>query len=432
MEAESALARSQLLDEEGELDEATEDWIQRMAAGLVMTVTLMAAVFAFLQSQTGNRETSSERRSQEAAVRTMGYLVEGNRLINQERATYQASNDHGWLAYYLGETAFQGGVGSDYANALSKAHTSSYGTMAGYTKSSQKKYLLASGAVDWNRFDVDQFRSSYLAAEYAKAHARQRDSWGSKGARYVTAITLLALALFLFGISTTVSGNARLPFLAMGALVALLSGAWGLRVWQEPAPKVEGRAITHFVDGKVENDIGRYAKAIAPLTNAVGHDNRYGEAFFERGSAYFFADLLAKGGPKGSEPAKHDFQRAIDLGHADAITWGSLGASEWWLDEYKAAVTSTQKALELNPNNLAININYGDMLYEVGTSYEQATQMDRIEELMAKTPSWLRDYVVENEDYSIDLAIKYRPELADAARRYRKDLHALVERVEKA
>jgi len=60
------------------------------------------------------------------------------------------------------------------------------------------------------------------------ASVEERDAWGAKADRYVSIITLSAVALFLYGLSLVSKNRVRLVFVAVGIVLATASALWTL------------------------------------------------------------------------------------------------------------------------------------------------------------------------------------------------------------
>jgi hypothetical protein len=172
-------------------DEAT-DPIQRAVAVLIMVVTVMGAGVAFLQTQAGDREAVAGRRAQEYSVRTLAALVGAGSMAGRRETNFDVSNDLYAQSIYLNATATRGGPAAGYAAALAEA----YGRVStGVAERAEGLLGSELGGAGFERFYLDQYVPTYAAVEYQKAFARERDGWGSKGSRYVTVITVFAVAL---------------------------------------------------------------------------------------------------------------------------------------------------------------------------------------------------------------------------------------------
>src|SRR5688572_16288173 len=99
---------------------AEHENLQRAVAVLIMAVTLIGAVFAFLQTQSGNREARAAREAQAASVDATAEVIDGRRAISRNALAWELKNDNGWLAIYYGEVV---GAAAPYAEALASVHS---------------------------------------------------------------------------------------------------------------------------------------------------------------------------------------------------------------------------------------------------------------------------------------------------------------------
>ncbi|MFH1329491.1 MAG: tetratricopeptide repeat protein [Actinomycetota bacterium] len=410
--------------------------LQKRVAVLIMVVTLVGAVFAFLQTAASNRAARATRLSDTAAVEAMARLaVAGNRIAAENRI---------WsLAYEDGVAAVSlAGAGTDEAIAVGRAHLASRDALLAYTDLARSEYQKPDGSVDWSRFVEEALAPSYRAAEYAKAYAAERDGWGAKGGAFVAVITVLAVALFLIGLSRTPVAAAS-GALLMGAGAALASAAalWGLVVFVRPVTPLSPEAIEAYVEGRVvfnsvvwESDPGRVEEAVILAEAAFGRALQtrpgYFDAYLGRGTARFRLDLLRPGGPAGSEGARDDFARAVALNPLDAVAWGNLGAARFWLGDLEGAGVATRRALELDPDDLTFNLNLGLFLTLEGDAAAFAEQWARIAALAAgdDLPTWLRTYTFAGFAEVLSLAAGRGAEYA-AAVPYREQLVRLDHQV---
>ena len=390
---------------------------QRLVAVLIMVVTLLGAVFAFLQTQAGNRESSANRSAQAAAIQATTDIVDGNRAINQDDLAWELQDDQGWFRFYLEDDT---GPAASFARALARAYDAAQRDLKDLSVVERTgTYKLPDDEIDWARFYEDQYRASYSSTEFQRAHAEERDGWSAKGSQYVTVITVLAMALFLLGLTLTVPAAARRPFLVTGTIVAVVGTAWGATVWLRPVERPSAEAIEAYVDGQVllnaGSDTEDFQQAVDRFGAAIRARPDYVDAYVSRGNAYFELDFLNPDGPQGSMEAVADFQRAIDLGLNDVLSWGNLGAAQWWLGEYDAALESTRTAFELDRSDITVSLNYAEVLLTAGGLDDPGyrSQLRHVRGLLERAPTWLRDSKMESFYEAVDLAVRYRPDLAE-------------------
>ena len=376
--------------------------LQRRVAVLIMVVTLVGAFFAFLQTSASNRAARATRLADTAAVAAMARLATGGSRVSAESRIWSLAYEDGVAARSLA------GAGGDEAASVGRAYLASREALLAYTDLARPQYQRPDGSVDWSQFVEEALAPSYSAAEYQKAHAAERDGWGAKGGSFVAVITVLAVALFLIGLSRTpVAAGSGGLLVGAGAALASVAALWGLVVLARPVAPPSPEAVEAYVEARVafnsvvwESDPGRVEEALTLAETAFGRALEarpdYFDAYLGRGTARFRLDLLRTGGPAGSEGARDDFARAVALNPLDAVAWGDLGAARFWLGDLEGAGGATRRALELDPDDLIFNLNLGLFLTLEGDAAAFEEQWARCAALAAEDdlPTWLRTYTL--------------------------------------
>lgn len=416
---------------------ASEEHHQRLVAVLIITVTLLGAVIAFLQTQASNRESTADRNAQQASVATMTALVETTRKDTVEGQSYDESNDLDWAGFEYENVAARPGSAEFFAGALGRANRAAARQLAAYRAGLfGPKYRRSNAELDLVTFLEDEWKPFYRSAESQKAYAAERDGWSGKSDRYITVITVFAVALFLLGLSLTVPGGAQKPFLGMGSAVGLGAAMWGLIVFTGSVEKPVPTAIEAYVQAQAKADFAdssgdearirkSWGEVVSQATRAIKARDDYTAAYRVRAGAYFRLDFLRPRGPRGSGDARDDLERATSLEPGDYIGWGNLGAAQFWLDDYRAALRSTERALELQPDDAVFNMNRALVLSILGDEEDYADQLGTVRQVLANEPSWLRNDAIRRYGDVFRLGLQYRRNIADGIARFRDDLHKI-------
>lgn len=416
---------------------SSEEGHQRLVAVLIIVITLMGAIVAFLQTQAGNRESTADRNAQAASIATMGALVETTRRDAIEGFSYDVSNDLDWAGFALETVEQRGAASAPFAGALGRANRAAARQLAAFRASLfDAEYRLPGNKFDTVSFLEDEWKPFYSASERQKAYGAERDGWSGKSDRYVTVITVFAVALFLLGLSLTVPGGAQKPFLWMGSAVGFAAAVWGVIVFtgsvQKPSTVaidayVQAQAKADFADGAGDASAVRasFRRVIRDASLAIEAKNDYTEAYILRANAAFTLDFLRPDGPHGSEQARADLDRATSLDSKNYVSWGNLGAAQFWLDDYRAALRSTEHALELQPRDEIFNMNRALMLAILDEDAEYRSQLAILRNVLANQPSWTRDSAVSRYQDVFQLGLKYRPHIAGGIAEFREDLHGI-------
>ena len=409
--------------------DTAEDGLSRRVAVLMMVVTLLGSVFAFLQTSAANRAALAVRHSETAAVESMGELSQARSHIATEQLIWMLAFEEATLGFWLSQAP----VGEGEIGALAQAFDAQREAMVPY--SDLAAYQRDDGSVDGGRFVGEALVPSSRAAEYQKAYAAERGAWGAKGGAYIAVVTVLAVALFLIGLSRTVSRGSGRPLVVSGAALAGIAAVWGFSVFLRPVAGPSPTAIDAYVQGGValsaalwETDPGRLqpvlVEAEEAFTRAIEAQPGYTDAYSGRAAALFQLDLLQPDGPTGSEQAAEDWARVVSDNPLDPVAWGNLGAARFWLGDLAGAGEATRRALAIDPDDPTYNLNLGLFLTLVDETAAYQAQLARIEEVLSvdALPSWLRALITVRFVEVLDLAEADRAESAEAVRVYREEV----------
>ncbi len=392
----------------------------RRVAVLIMVVSLVGGIFAFLQTTSSNQAARATRRADIAAAEAMARLATGAGRISAESRLWSLAYEDAVVALSL--TA----AGGDEAAVLARAHYASREALLAYTDLALPEYAKPDGSVDWAGFVEEVLAPSYRAAEFQKAYAAERDGWAGRGGAFVAMVTVLAVALFLLGLSrTSVAAQSGGLLVGVGAALATIAAIWGLIVLVRPVSSPSEEAIAAYVEGRVafnsvvaESDSGLLQEGLTRAEEAFGRAIAaradYFDAYVGRGTARFRLDFQEAEGPEGSEGARDDFARAVALNPQDAVAWGDLGAARFWLGDLEGAGAATRRSLELNPDDLTFNMNLALFLAMTGDTATFEEQWARVAALAAgdDLPTWLRTYNFTQLDLVLVLAAERFPEQA--------------------
>lgn len=414
-------------------EEPTASRTQRAVALLIMLATLGGAVAAVLQAQAKTHEAGANRDAQEASVQTMAAVVEYSRTLGQWQASAAVSARYRRLEAYLRAVVRKGGRGA-YAEALANTYERSSTSVARFmNKVMGHSYLDSRGVLEAGRFYEELYRPVYLNQESYKAFARERDGWVSKRSNYIGAITVFALSVFLLGLTLTVPEPSGRPFLYAGCVILGAGLIWTSLIASVRVERPSSDAIKAYVDGQLELDVGfsngerePLEDAIRSLGRAISLSDHYEEAYVARGASYLRLDWSEPRGPQGSSRAREDFKTATQLKPDDYVSWGNLGAAEFWLQHYDAALEANEKALKLNPHELVFNMNEALYLLVEGRKQSYRSQLARIGEVLKDVPVWDATTAMQSYKIVFNLGVCYRPRIAAQLRGLRRDLLKLA------
>jgi tetratricopeptide (TPR) repeat protein len=413
--------------------------IQRVVAVLIMIVTLLAAVVAFLVTEAGTRQDRANREAGQAALITSRDTAETGRAFLERSAADALRQDFTGLEYALG----RGAAAADrtpFSQDLARAYAQAAAVLGAKADSLfGAKYTTRSG-FDYYAFDIDQYKPVFAASELQQAAARERGGWSSKRGRYIAVITIFAVSLFLLGLTLTVPPAARRPLVWAGSLVAAAAAIWGIVIFAGSVPKPSDAAIHYVADGEAKLAVVvQQPAALQPaiyygiahdMTAAIAIVHDYRQAYLVRGTVAFHLDLLNQAGPKGSAAAAADWKRALELDATDYVAWGDLAAAEFWLGDYEAALTGNERALALQPQDPTFNMNEAAYFQVLDRQVDYRAQLERLRTVLAALPTALREQVLQQYHVVFQLAERYRPKIAAAATRFQQDLLGIADQIE--
>jgi len=203
---------------------------------LIMAATLLGVTVAFLQTHASVQEDRAARAAEVYAVQMMAEIVR-----NGYRSDYQASLVYDFIS--LGQLALARQFGQLAARQQGDSElVAEYEHEAGRLEAMRQALLPYSLLLSDPRYapqDDSSVPNLQLWADdglapvldllaQQNASVEKRDAWGAKAGRYVSIITLSAVALFLYGLSLVTKRRVRLVFVGVGIVLTAASALWTL------------------------------------------------------------------------------------------------------------------------------------------------------------------------------------------------------------
>ncbi len=349
-----------------EENERRKESFNRLISVLIALVTLAAAMVAYLQSDAGGRDDRANRDNKRYALEALGRQVSGDARVNFDYNTaYQSWQENDLLANSaLGRE--DEAAAKRYTTLRDRALTLSPMLAAPY-------FDPESGEVDINRYEADTYLVEVTALqERFLASSTVKDAWDTKSNTYIVHLTLLAVSLFLFGLSVMVPGMATRWILA-GAGIAITSVAvvWVGMIFAQPVDDLRerGTAIDAYAAGVGLAYQSKHTEAVAAFDQALQAAPRYSNALAERARAH---------GELGDHTgAAADFEAARAAGDASANVAGELAWTYHLLGRFDDAVAMNRTALQASPDELWVQ-------YDLGLSLLAAGKLDEAKAEYAK------------------------------------------------
>lgn len=377
----------QIAREEGAAEqEEKEEPFKRAITILVATVALIASIVAYLQSDSSNQSRTANRNVHQYSLQSLGQTTYGASEMSYNFNTVAQA----WKQLdILAQSA-------DRHNDPNAAKRYRDAQAALRTESSifDPKYFDPNTDVLPNDVafaaDLYQERSINLG-ERAAVQLDLNSLWGGKANAYIAHLTLLAIALALFGLSLAASSFVRYIFATAGIAMVLGTIAWTTTVYLEPVHTISTSVIDSYSQGAGQERAGNYNDAIASFNDALRQEPDYVSALYERANTYFSqaTDAYAAGHASHDlgkeEDAKTSFQLYTDKlrlaltdylaaqkeGKDDTYTGWNLGWTYYLLGDLDNAIASDKHVLEMNPYVIGVRLNLGLALLAQG-KYQDA------------------------------------------------------------
>ncbi len=212
-------------------------------------------------------------------------------------------------------------------------------------------------------------REGYAEEEREQTLLQQSRAWSDKANGYVAVLSTLSVALFLAGLSLTLSSWLRYLLALAGAGLTLACGVWVLVVLISPVPRIPEEAIQRFVDGRIKYNIdsargASFTDALDDFDAAIQLAPAYSQAYFYRSLANSDSSLVER--HLNTQQAINDAQKAIDLGNTSSSVYGNLGWLYYLNGQYNGALANTETALATAPNDCYLTFNHGLILFALG------------------------------------------------------------------
>lgn len=310
----------------------------------IAVVTLLATVMAYMQSDAGARDDRANRDSKRYAIEAFGRQVSGDAQVNFDyNVPYQVYYENLILSNSAANredepAALRYETLANEATALSPMLKPPY-----YNPASTEEPRVAGYEVDTYLREITTLREKFVAASAVK------DAWDAKANTYILHLTLLAISLFMFGLSVTISGKAtRWIFAATGAAITIVAVVWAGTIWAQPVFDLReaSGAIDSYAEGVSLAYQGQYTEAVAAFDKALAAYPNYASAAGQRAAAN-----MALG---NTEAAIADYQKARAAGDGTASLAGELAYAQYTLGRFDQAIAANKEALAIRPDELWI------------------------------------------------------------------------------
>ncbi len=331
-------------------------------------VTVMAALIAFLQSWADGTAVRYARQSQVLSIEAMGHDMSSRQRESHDFDLYVAWNE--WDYRRLRAV----NIGRDRDNTQAEAVTEMIIPMTPLLAEDAPYFDPEIGYANVELYHADtNLITTTILMEQRAFITTVANHWNNKGDGFVTVLTVLAVALFLFGLSTTIGGAVRYLFAMAGTFLVGACVLWTLVLVVAPAPAIPYAAIDAYAHGEgllyAAASAEDYQAAAAAFDKALSLYPDYGNALAARAS--LAVDL------NDYETGIKFYRQASESGRSGAdIAW-ELGWALYLVGDYDAALEVNREALENDPDMLPLVLNIGLTLLAQGQTEAAMQEYER-------------------------------------------------------
>lgn len=220
---------------------------------------------------------------------------------------------------------------------------------------------------------ADHFvRASYTLQEQFENQQRLKAQYSNQASAYAVQLTMLAVALFVFGIAAGNKRRVRVVFIALGAGLSLVVLVWMLWTYFTPIHSLPDDAIDAYAAGSAALYQGETEQALADYDRALERAPRYLNAYRERAyTKYLLGDYAG---------SASDFESARANGDTSIDALGNLGFLYYLLGDWAQAHAFNETAAARAPNELWIQFNYAlGLLADGQTERAQTVYFDALQ-----------------------------------------------------
>jgi hypothetical protein len=218
------------------VDEPPRSAFEYVVAVLMMVTTVLGVTVAFLQTHASVLEDRAARDAEVYAIQTMGELVQNGYVSDYQAGLVYDSVSLAQLALarQFGQlTAAQQGesdLAVGYEHEASRLEAMREALVPYSILLSDPLYAPQGDSIVPNLqlWAEDTMAPALELLAKQNAAVEERDAWGARSSRYVSIITLSAVALFLYGLSLVTKSRVRLVFVAVGIVLTGASALWTL------------------------------------------------------------------------------------------------------------------------------------------------------------------------------------------------------------
>jgi tetratricopeptide (TPR) repeat protein len=371
----------------------------RPAIAVVMAcLTLVAAVLGALQADAGTAGARSSRQADVWALERTGLdatnVVGGLRDGNVFRQWFALLQEAAWAR---GETTSEG---ADLRQVLARVDEELAAWARERSPLLQAPYFDERLGVDFNGYLADRASAGLRATEMARVENEAAGAWASKAASYVTALTIIAVALFFLGLAASIEARARRVLIVSGLALGALAIGWALVLRLNGVHRIAEAAVDAVVASEVAlqragsgepsllTDTTRavYVTAIADAERAVALDGGYVSGHRAAAVANLYFANARIFSPEGLDEETAAlvgrsiaaFEQALAIDDSDPNLWWDLAVARYLGGDMAGSIAASDEVIARSPDQFSPYVNRAVAMLAAGqrelafASFEEA------------------------------------------------------------
>ena len=194
----------------------------------------------------------------------------------------------------------------------------------------------------------------------------EREAWESRLSQYSVILTMLAVAVYLFGLSLTLQAAVRRVITGLAIALVLVSAGWGGGLQIVRPSRAPDAAADSYAQARVDAAVARtpadYKKAEDEFSAAIDARPTFAQAYLERSGVRFVegspevgSSFISITTPDALQSSTADLQKAYDLGLRNYLLLYNLSSQDLLLSLQSNRPELRDQAIKLAEDGIAID-----------------------------------------------------------------------------
>ena len=440
-------------DERRADERRADERLSSIVAIIIAFATLIAAFAGFLQADSANRAGARREAAEQLSLRALASSQSAQQRAQVELETFARWTEQQTRASNALVAGLYAASDPVRANQLTlemeRWETLAAGTLSLLDIDPEGEFGPEQDPTFPTRYFSAATEESLRLNALQDAANEEASALDRRAASYTAILAMVAVSLYLFGLTLAVAGQwRRFGFLGVGLGLLTVGLLWLVQSILTPGYVTNPEAAAAYARGRVAliNTTGRagYREAMAHYDQAIELRPSFARAYSDRSDAIFLSESPQRTGfisivpPEALERARADLERARALGHEGASTHGSLGFYAFLQGVQEADVALlnesaafSQQAIALDPlqpiyrYNLAVALVAAGRLDEARAAYQEGVArslyLDQANTRLRGEPfvqeQWLAGALTD-----LEIVRRYRPDLDSSIRGFKEQI----------